>query len=103
MALARNEHKKDLDSESLSLLLIAVAFVRLLADGRLIGQIREVRWVAERLAMGHESNETRTIRKVNGNPARKSKLADLETMLVSRDRPRFRPEIQTGRSGDNAC
>jgi len=43
------------------------------------------RWVAGRLAMGHEGNVTRAIRRVNGNPARKSKLADLESMLVSRD------------------
>ncbi len=43
------------------------------------------RWVAERLAMGHEGNVTRAIRKVSDNPARKSKLADLEAMLVSRD------------------
>ncbi len=43
--------------------------------------------------MGHEGNVTRAIRKVNGNPARRSKLADLETMLVSRDPidDRFRP------------
>lgn len=43
------------------------------------------RWVAERLAMGHEGNITRAIRKVNESTARKSKLAELEAMLVSRD------------------
>jgi REP element-mobilizing transposase RayT len=43
------------------------------------------RWVAERLAMGHEGNITRAIRRVNGHSARKSKLAKLEAMLVSRD------------------
>ena|SRR6478672_7158383 len=43
------------------------------------------RWVAERLAMGHEGNVTRAIRKVNENPVRKSNLAKLEAMLVSRD------------------
>jgi hypothetical protein len=42
-------------------------------------------WVAGRLAMGHEGNVTRAIRKVNGSPARKSRLTDLEAMLVSRD------------------
>jgi hypothetical protein len=43
------------------------------------------RWVAERLAMGHEGNVTRAIRKVSGNRVRKSRLTDLEAMLVSRD------------------
>lgn len=43
------------------------------------------RWVAERLAMGHEGNVTRAIRKVNENPIRKTNLAKLEAMLVSRD------------------
>lgn len=43
------------------------------------------RWVAGRLAMGHEGNVTRAIRKVEGNPVLKSKLAELELMLVSRD------------------
>jgi REP element-mobilizing transposase RayT len=43
------------------------------------------RWVAGRLAMGHEGNITRAIRRVNGHPARQSKLAKLEAMLVSRD------------------
>ena len=42
-------------------------------------------WVAGRLAMGHEGNVTRAIRRVNGNPVRKTKLAKLEAMLVSRD------------------
>ena len=43
------------------------------------------RWVAERLGMGHEGNVTRAIRRVNEYPAWKSRLADLEAMLVSRD------------------
>ena len=43
------------------------------------------RWVAERLGMGHEGNVTRAIRRVNGDHVRKSKLAKLEAMLVSRD------------------
>ncbi len=43
------------------------------------------RWVAERLAMGHEGNITRAIRRVNGCLLRKSKMAKLESMLVSRD------------------
>lgn len=43
------------------------------------------RWVAERLGMGHEGNVTRAIRRVDGNPVWKSRLADLESMLVSRD------------------
>lgn len=43
------------------------------------------RWVAERLGMGHEGNVTRAIRRVNGDRARKSNLAKLEAMLVSRD------------------
>jgi REP element-mobilizing transposase RayT len=43
------------------------------------------RWVAERLAMGHEGNVTRAIRMVNGSPARSSRLAELEQLLVSRD------------------
>ncbi len=34
---------------------------------------------------GHPGNVTRATRKVNGSPARKSKLADLESMLASRD------------------
>jgi putative transposase len=40
-------------------------------------------WVAGRLAMGHEGNVTRAIRRVNDDPARKSKFAELEKMLVS--------------------
>jgi hypothetical protein len=43
------------------------------------------RWVAERLAMGHEGNVTRAIRRVNEHPARRTNLAKLEAMLVSRD------------------
>ena len=43
------------------------------------------RWVAERLGMGHEGNVTRAIRRVNEYPAWKSRLANLEAMLVSRD------------------
>lgn len=43
------------------------------------------RWVAERLGMGHEGNVTRAIRRVNEHPVRKSNLANLEAMLVSRD------------------
>jgi len=43
------------------------------------------RWVAGRLAMGHEGNVTRAIRRVNGSAAWTSKLGDLEAMLVSRD------------------
>jgi len=43
------------------------------------------RWVAERLAMGHEGNVTRAIRRVNGHPVRRKNLAKLEAMLVSRD------------------
>jgi len=43
------------------------------------------RWVAERLAMGHEGNVTRAIRRVYAHQARKSNLAELESMLVSRD------------------
>ena len=45
------------------------------------------RWVAGRLGMGHEGNVTRAIRRVNEHPVRKIKLARLEAMLVSRDRP----------------
>jgi REP element-mobilizing transposase RayT len=41
------------------------------------------RWVAGRLAMGHEGNVTRAIRRVNGHPARNKKLAKLDAMLVS--------------------
>ena len=43
------------------------------------------RWVAGRLAMGHEGNVTRAIRRVNAHPSRKRDLAKLETLLVSRD------------------
>lgn len=43
------------------------------------------RWVAERLGMGHEGNVTRAIRRVNQFPAWKSRLRELEAMLVSRD------------------
>jgi putative transposase len=43
------------------------------------------RWVAERLGMGHEGNVTRAIRRVNEYPAWKSRFADLEALLVSRD------------------
>ncbi len=43
------------------------------------------RWVAERLAMGHEGNVTRAIRWVNQHPTRKTNLVKLEAMLVSRD------------------
>ena len=43
------------------------------------------RWVAERLGMGHEGNVTRAIRRVNEYPAWKSRLRNLEAMLVSRD------------------
>lgn len=43
------------------------------------------RWVAGRLAMGHEGNVTRATRRVNGHPARSKNLAKLEAMLVSED------------------
>ena len=43
------------------------------------------RWVAERLGMGHEGNVTRAIRRVNEYPSWKSRFANLEAMLVSRD------------------
>ena len=43
------------------------------------------RWVAERLGMGHEGNVTRAIRRVNEYPSWKSRLRNLEAMLVSRD------------------
>jgi hypothetical protein len=58
------------------------------------------RWVAERLAMGHEGNVTRAIRRVKENPARKSKLADLEAMLD----PFVDPFVRrgTGQGGESA-
>ncbi len=43
------------------------------------------RWVDERLAMGHEGNVTRAIRKVNESPEWKARLMELKAMLVSRD------------------
>ena len=43
------------------------------------------RWMAGGLGMGHEGNVTRAIRRVNEHPIRKSNLAKLEAMLVSRD------------------
>lgn len=43
------------------------------------------RWVAERLGMGHDGNVTRAIRRVGGSASLKARLADLESMLVSRD------------------
>jgi hypothetical protein len=43
------------------------------------------RWVAGRLALGHEGNVTRAIRRVSAYPVRKNRLAKLEAMLVSRD------------------
>ena len=45
----------------------------------------EIRWVAERLAMGHEGNVTRVIRRVNDHPVRRKNLTELEAMLVNRD------------------
>ena len=45
------------------------------------------RWAAGRLAMGHEGNVTRTIRRADDQPVRRKNLAKLETMLVSRECP----------------
>lgn len=42
-------------------------------------------WVAQRLGMGHEGNVSRAIRRVNEFPSWKSRLKNLEAMLVSRD------------------
>ncbi|MGD9420644.1 MAG: transposase [Verrucomicrobiota bacterium JB025] len=39
------------------------------------------RWVAERLAMGHEGNVTRAIRKVDESRERKAKLMELEAIV----------------------
>ena len=43
-------------------------------------------WVAAGLRMGHEGNNTRTIRRVNEHPVRRIRLVELETLLASRDR-----------------
>ena len=39
------------------------------------------------MGLGHEGNVTRAIRRVNEHPPWKSRLRDLEAMLVSRDWP----------------
>lgn len=47
------------------------------------------RRMTEKLAMGHEGNVTRAVRKADECRERKAELMKLEAMLVSRDRPLF--------------
>ena len=42
-------------------------------------------WVAERLAMGHEGNVTRAVRRVRGSKALGKRLRELEKLLGIRD------------------